>query len=207
MKELVRHLLRNNINEILGKSIMHCHCRNVHSIMLLDCPEKTIRLYIATKGHELYRNYPDENMSMGKPMSVGLHSHHCNLTLHVIKGQLYNWQVVESPKGQEFNKYLYQSKISNGELKFQPLGTSRLETTQMDWIAKGESISMLANQIHTVSCYPNMSNAWMVYEGKKDESYKPYLWTNHDINQDDFSGLYQKMDKDTLFSLLDLVEL
>jgi len=206
MKELVRHLLWNSLDEIVEKSIMHCHCRNVHSIMLLDCPEKVIRLYIATKGHELYKNYPN-GIIANIPMSVGFHPHHCKLTLHVIKGALYNWQMKESDNGGIFSKFLYKSKILEGQLKFEPLGESGLETVASGWIEEGESQNIEANVIHTVACDKTDIVAWLVYEGKEDNNYTPYLWTNHDINQDDFSGMYQKMDKDTLFSLLDLVEL
>ena len=110
MKTLIKHLLENNLEEILSKSLLHCHCLGVHSIILLNSTAKTIRLYVAEKGNELYRNQPSR-VSSGLPMAVSFHPHHCNLTIHVVKGILLNWIVKESEIGFEIDKYLYQNQF------------------------------------------------------------------------------------------------
>lgn len=94
MKALIKHLWKTHQEEIVAKSFLHCHVRNVHSIMFMDTPEKTIRLYIADLRNELFYNYPD-NYKM-KQMTTAFHPHHCDLTLHCVKGSLTSWAVKES---------------------------------------------------------------------------------------------------------------
>src|ERR1700728_4215738 len=89
IKALIKHLVSQNLPIIAAKSKLHCHTRNVHSILLLDSPGQTIRLFIAVPGHELYLNDHDNTHIM----SVGFHPHHCNVTLSVVLGEVGNWNV------------------------------------------------------------------------------------------------------------------
>lgn len=195
MKHYIRTLWNNHRVEIAGKSFLNCHCKNVHSIMLLDSPERTIRLYVADIGNTLYLNMSDNFPKL--PMSVGFHAHHCDLTLHCIKGMLMNWQVEEQLGNAEsdgfiVNKYLYDSKITCGKTQFQRVGESKLKTKHNKLIMENETILLKAQDIHTVSCAPNQVTAWFVYEGKEDPNYKPYCWSNAKLEEEDLTGLYEK---------------
>lgn len=210
-KHLLKQIFEQHSEEIVAKSFFDCHCKGLHSIMLLEKPEQTIRLYIADIGNELYKNflYPTENGRIG--MSIGFHPHHCDLTLACLKGKLYNWVMEESePRGGFgffLNKYLYNSKITKGETKFEPLGESVLQTVEWKWIREGEGVSMKANEIHTVACYPDEITTWMVHEGKEDENYIPYCWSNVEVDKQDLSNLYRKPTYDEVKSLLEKCEL
>jgi len=198
MKHYIKSLWNNHREEIAGKSFLNCHCKNVHSIMLLDSPERTIRLYVADVGNTLYLNMSDNFPRL--PMSVGFHAHHCDLILHCIKGMLMNWQVedvtegndVDNPDGFIIKKYLYDSKITCGKTQFQKAGESKLKTIKNKLILKDEAVSLKASDIHTVSCAPDQVTAWLVYEGKEDLDYKPYCWSNAKLEEEDLTGLYQK---------------
>jgi hypothetical protein len=200
MKQLIKHLLQNNLEEILSRSLLNCHVKGLHSIMLSESPAKTIRLYVATPDHELYRNHYSE---MDSVMSLAFHAHHCNLTLHCIKGILFNWEVVEDDNGSiELQKYIYHSKITEGDLSFEKIGTGKLRTTCHRYVNEGEAVFMKADQIHTVACEKNKLCAWLVYEGKEDKSYKPYCWTHSNVNNIDYSQLYQKPTEKQIMKLL-----
>lgn len=206
MDHLVKHLWENNRDEIVSKSLLNCHCKGVHSIMLSECPEKTIRLYIAVVGNELYKNLPD-NVKDGYEMSVGFHSHHCNITIHCIKGQLLNWLVAPCESGFELTKYKYHSKIKEGELSFENLGYEVLNTISEIRMVAGKSMHMKASDIHSVACLSNEVSAWFVYEGKEAKEYNSFCWSNADMKNQNFEGLYQKPTESEIKNLLEILYL
>lgn len=218
MNVLVRHLVANNLDEIVSKSILNCHCRGVHSIMLLDAPEKRIRLYVAKGENEMYRNMYHlvtsgriiSRLHPRNDMSVGFHAHHCNITLYCIKGELHNWIVKEVPiecKGFDIVKWAYQSYITKGEMVFKKIGDSRLETVEYKIVKQGGEIVLDAKQIHTVACHPFEVTAWLVFEGKEDPDYESYIWTTSNLNNMNTDGMYIKPTKTQVLELLKLCEL
>lgn len=210
MKTLIQHLWRSHQAEIIEKSIMNCHVRGLHSIMLLDSPEKLIRLFIADIGNEMYFNKRDNFSKM--PMSLGFHPHHCDLTLYCIKGDFTNWTVTDNVKADDdlkfpIKKYLYTSQVTGGATGFQKIEDTFLKTNKIAIVLEGQSVYLSAKTIHTVSCEPNKVTAWLVFEGKEDPNYKPYCWSNADLDKADFSDLYQKPTVYDIQRLLNLVGL
>jgi hypothetical protein len=186
MEALIQHYFKSNHDEILSRSLINCHCKGLHSIMLSEIPERTIRLYITDQSHELWKN--DEQQEQ----SLAYHPHHCDLTLHCIFGALVNAVVTESESGRDVSRYLYKSKISDGEMAFQYLGKSNISLPTPTVVGKGEYVFMKASDIHTVFCTKGTINAWLVYEGKEDPNYVPLCWTNRDLNNQTSEGLYEK---------------
>lgn len=201
MKQLVKHLLETNLDEILSKSLLNCHVKGLHSIMLLDCPGKTIRLYVCAPNNDMHKNYP-ENMSNG--MSLAFHPHHCDLTLYCTKGNFLNWEAEEAEDYSSMclGKYKYHSHIKEGQMNFEYLGMGYLRTREYRRIFEGDTVFMKANEIHSVACNVGEYTAWLVFEGKEDSTYSSYCWTNSDPNEQKHDNLYQKMSKDTLLELL-----
>jgi hypothetical protein len=181
MRELIKHLAKENKKEILERSLKNCHCKGLHSIVLLESKGKTIRLYFTDKEHELHGS------------SLALHPHHCNLTIHMIKGSMTNCIVVEDYLGWlVLDKYLYHSHITEGQMKFEFIKKDFLTVVCQTNLVKGNSIHLDAKDIHTVICEKGTVNAWMVYEGEEDETYKPYCWSSSDLNKIPTEGLYEK---------------
>lgn len=205
IKPLIKHLAENNFTEILDKSLLHCHCWGVHSIMLLNAPGKTIRLYIADRYNELFKNYEYEFNSSS--MSVGFHAHHCDITLHVIKGVLHNWVVEESDGGYAVNRFWYHSQIKDGHAAFDNKGKCHMATVNAINLNPTDSLLLKASDIHTVAANPKEVTAWLVYEGKEDADYKPWCFSNADLTKQDFSQFYQKPTRDDIMQLLRLAEL
>jgi hypothetical protein len=206
MKHLVKHLVENNLNEIVSKSILNCHCEGLHSIMLLDSKGKTIRLYISLPKNKLYRNFP-KNFNKTK-MSIAFHPHHCNLTIHCIMGKIFNWNVKESRTGLSVNKYKYSSQITEGRLAFEKISSTFVETINQLWIKEGQSLNLNAKTIHTIACESDKLNAWLVYEGNEDNHYDSFCLSNDEgLNLKKATKLYKKPTSDEVIYLLKLVHL
>lgn len=201
MKNLVSHFVQNHLPEITSKSLLHCHCRGVHSIVLMESPGKTIRLYISEPGSELWKNDP-EHFENGKNMSIAFHPHHCSLTRNIT-----NREMKQSDKGLEMEKFIYRSGITNGKIGFESVGKEFLETKKITQLRPDQSITLSAKDIHTIYCDRDQLNAWFVYEGKEDENYKPFCWSNADLSNLDSKGLYEKPSEKQVIELLTKINL
>lgn len=210
MKQLIKHLWENNREEILSRSLLNCHCKGLHSIMLSEAPGKTIRLYISIPDSDMYKNFPNPGEEV-IDMSIAFHPHHCNLTLHCIKGELLNWELEEDLGGGDhallLNKYRYHSQITEGNGYFEMIGPSVLRSTRYHWLRRGYSTHLKAKDIHTVAVMKGELVAWLVYEGKEDPTYQSFCWSNSDLTKQDLSDLYQKPTPDVVEDLLKLVGL
>ncbi len=204
MKHLISHLLSNHLDSIVSQSILHCHVRGLHSIMLLQSPERTIRLYITDTSHQLYHNYPAEYGST--QLSLGFHAHHCQLTLEVVRGTMLNWTVGPARSGFLADRYLWRSPITTEETGgfILDLRGDMMETLDLRILSEGKAIHMAASAIHTVAVKPGEIAAWLVYEGREDPGYVPYTWSNADLTAFDTTGLYAKPTEEEVLRLITL---
>jgi len=212
MKALIQHLLANNINEIMAKSLLDCHVKGVHSIMLLESPGKTIRLYIATEEHELWRN-TILNALLGYS-SVGYHAHHCALTLHCIYGDILNSIITEKGVDKEtpltLNRWNYKSPVTNAKGYFElpaDMPCDHFKVSNQQWINEKGYLYLKASDIHTVYVRKKEKAAWLVYEGREDPLYKPYCWSNSDLSAPISKKLYRKPSIPEVMKLLRSVSL
>ncbi len=201
MKHLIQHLIGNNFDEIVLKSFLNCHAKGLHSIMLLDSPEKTIRLFVTDPDHELYKNNKaDYHIHQ---MSVAFHAHHCNITIDVVKGCIANWIVSEGKGGILADQFKYRSAITDEETNFELIEKKcPLRTDEYTFLNEGESAPMKANVLHTVYVPKGQVAAWLVYEGKEDKEYESLAYSNHDLTKQDFSNLYQRASTQEVLQLL-----
>jgi hypothetical protein len=203
MKALVQHLVRENLAQIAAGSLLHCHVRGLHSIMLIDTPEQRIRLFIATKDHQLYHNTAE---TLG---SLAAHPHHCNITLHCIKGGFTNLMYRQKPVLQEveYVAYTYQSAILTGVGSFaRAEAPSAVFVGSVD-VERGDSLALAANAIHSVYITQGRETAWFVYEGREDKNYSSLSYSDQPLDKTSFEGLYFPMPEETVISLLTSVGL
>lgn len=198
-KSLVSHLLRTNFREILAKSRLHCHAFNLHSIMLLEAPGKTIRLFVAEPGHSLSRNDPRRYEG---EMSIGFHPHHCDLTLVWLRGYIRNWIVSPGGGDIEAGQFAYRSALRGQKPGFERVGDARLSTIDIRALEDGASIFMKASALHTVAVPSSEWAAWLVLEGAEDPNYLPVCYSTSDLENESFDHLYQPMPEGKLRSLL-----
>ena len=207
LKHLIRHLVSNHLSTIVSQSLLHCHVRGLHSIMLLQCRERTIRLYVTSSDHEMWHNYP---ASYGQaPLSIGFHAHHCNLTLDVVRGSIFNWTVKPSRKGFLSDRYIWQSPIEMerpGGFILDAQGEV-MDTVGQTVLDVGEWTMMQASEIHTVAVQQGAIAAWLVYEGLEDTGYVPYTWSNAPLEEFSTDSLYIKPTQQEVIDLLISAEL
>ena len=189
MNALIEHFLQNNRKEVLKDSIIHCHLKNVHSVMLLNSPGKMIRMFIAEPGNELWMNEPG---TIVDNQSVAFHSHHCNLTLKCVYGEFTNRKLTEG--NQEYiPSFKFQSHIKTGKGSFEKIGQKRIGFTLDETIKENQSIFLRAKDIHTIVTPKDAWAAWLVLEGKEDKNYDSTCYSYKDLTKEKFTGLYQKM--------------
>lgn len=209
MRDLVRHLIKCNFDEIVEKSLLNCHAYGLHSVMLLDHPNTKIRMFVTDESHQLHKNVPGE---MRNGMEIAFHPHHCDLMFHVIEGDLFNWIVepkyIGGAGGLYLDKYIYQSAITQGVGKFIPLMTKvPLRTISAKWHPEGKGFEMKAHEIHTVAVAYKEIAAWLVVEGKEDANYNPFAYSNSRLDKQSFDGLYIKPTRGKIEFLLDRLNL
>jgi hypothetical protein len=196
MKALIHHLLKCNSKEVLSKSLLHCHVKKLHSIMLLDHPGKTIRMFVAEPGNELWKN--DD---IRANQSLAYHSHHCELTLTCIYRSFAN-KILTQGHVEDIPEFEYQSKIKTGKVGFKKLGRKFFGVVKRTELMAGDSVFMKASDIHTVSVPKNTWAAWLVFEGREDKNYSSKCYSYTDLEKTKLAGLYKPMDKTQLKRLL-----
>ncbi len=214
MKNLVQHLMQVNREQILSRSLLHCHAKNVHSIMLLECPGKTIRLFVAEPNHELWKN---NRVNIFYEQTVSFHAHHCELTLLPVTDCVGNWEMrkvysvpgsgIAPPSSDELDEYQYQSKITHGKIGFKKLGSQYLSTTAYDFLTPGVSHYMPAETIHTIFLPRGVAAAWFALEGRENPEHDNKCWSFTDQSKIDFSEFYKPMSEVKLVQLLKLAGL
>jgi hypothetical protein len=200
MKALIAHLLKCNMEQILARSLMHCHAPHLHSIMLLECPGKTIRLFVAEAGHNLWCNAPEE---ISQRQSLAIHPHHCDLTLIATTGNVWNWIFEEGVfNSAPFSEFEYNSQITKGKIGFQKKGEAWLRSVEYLPLDIGEPKHLHAKEMHTVVVPEGQIAAWFALEGKEDATYESRCFSMTDLEAQNFDHLYKPMNETELYRLL-----
>lgn len=201
MKELVNHLVRQNLPQIAKQSLLDCHVRGMHSIMFLDTPEQRVRLFVATRYHELHLN---TSRTLG---SLAAHPHHCDITLHCIKGDLFNYTYEPHQDG-KYKPFRYVSGILNEQAGF--IRTPEEESVEFvgsACVRENNALVLPAKSIHSVHANKGEVTAWFVYEGKEDPSYTSLSYSDKPLQNTVFGDLYGKMTEQNVIELLQLAGL
>ena len=210
MEHLTKHLVRNDLKGIAARSLRNCHTIGLDSIVLVHKDERClVRLFVARPEHDLWLNNP----VLKQPLSIALHPHHCDITLHVVKGVLHNHIArignVQGSYVRKMGQYLFRSAIKSGE----PATFERQEDVEVsipvtNHIWEGDRNYLSAEQIHTVSVTRGEVCAWFVYEGVENPNHIPLCWTdNHALVSKPLSGLYEPMSEVQVLEALKLADL
>lgn len=227
-KAILNNLLEKNRPTMVASSLVNCHARGVDSIMVYDKPGMGIRLFVANKNHELWKNKLTgswRDKKFARPMSVAFHPHHCNITLRVIFGNMTNVTVkkrgmrgTKPPPHQTYSRstielaeFEYQTPIGSGQkgsfyrnhpvwVEAWSIGEKRLGDAFRD-----KELKMNADCIHSVHVAKGKECAWFVFEGASDKNYKPLCYSNDELENFDWNGMYQKMDEPTLDRTIDRI--
>ena len=171
---------------VVQSSRANCHARGLHSIVIAP----RLRIFYAAPDHELYRNGP------GFSFSVGLHPHHCSLTLIRLMGKPRNIVEGAFPRlslRMKLLEFRYASPLRDNERgSFSATGRSRTFSLVSHPISHNE---MDAHDLHTVFVPRGEEAAWAVVEGDEDPNYVPLTYSNDNLEDFDFDGMYQPVDE------------
>lgn len=138
-------------SECLEMSLMHCHAKNVSSIVVAkDSFGSLSRIFLAWPGHELHEN------RLGRSLPVGIHNHKYNLSLAPIYGEVYHTIYMKDDEGVELQHYVWENRAGRH------MGTVRLKEMQR---GKIDHETLMSIQLHNIDC--EGCAAWSVIEGRK----------------------------------------
>lgn len=192
MKDLIKKYLNENPEVVLNKSLKDCHVKGLNSIMLHDVEGERVRLYYTKEHHELGNLIENTHLAV--------HPHHCDLKLVCLVGNFMNsnWKIIKGdvhPTVTKWNIWRYKSKISSGDIMFEKIGQTHLESARSYYLTVGDEIKLKAKTLHRVWVAKGTVSAWLVFEGKEDKKYEPLCYTTLNNNSPieiDYSDYYQK---------------
>lgn len=209
MKELIKHWIHNNMDEIVANSRKHCHAKNVHSIVFVNKPGQRVRLFYAECDHDLWKNHPD--LYTNESMSVGFHAHHCDLTIYALSKNVFNWNV-ETIEGLfdydlfGVKKYKYESHL-NGQGRFKYIDNDAVVTQEYTRLNTKEVLYLPANQLHTIYVPRGERAGWFVFEGKEDPNYDSVCYSNTDLSKFEFDDYYKPMTEQDVINAINSVKI
>lgn len=207
MLTYLRHLVRENFDQILAGSLMNCHVRGLHSVLFVD---HSVRMFYAAPDHELENNLWFA-LCIGRercgPMSLAIHPHRYNITFECIYGKFMNYIYQKSnsdlPRDPLLaDRFEYNSHIVDGAIGFKRVGSERFRLPESRTLVPGDVVAMFAKDLHTIVVREKQEAAWMVYEGQEDPDYRPICYSNTDLTVADFSDLYRKPTRNELIHIL-----
>lgn len=194
MQAIVDHLARENLEEMVQGSYLNCHAKGLHSLMLLSSPGKTIRMFYATRTHDLWKNAPD--LRATEAMSIAVHPHRRNLTLATLFGTMFNvrYRYARPARAPVYlDEFRYQSKIVDGDIGFKrERQRVPFETADVERVYAGQGAVMASRDLHTVFVPKGTAAAWFVLEGRQDPEYADICYSNADLESAVFDGFYEK---------------
>lgn len=152
---------------IIEKSLINCHIKGLHSIILSENPIR--RIFFTTPDHELRNSN-----------SIAIHPHHCDIALVPMWGKVYNirWNIhftkLNTPDMRK--EYLYQSKILSGEGKFIETGRKGDMRIASKLLLDEVPEHLHSSVLHTIYTEQDRA-AWLVLEGQEDKSYLPVCYS------------------------------
>ena len=169
------------------KNLLNFHCVGVHSFPLEYKDGLYKRVFYADKNHELY-----------KDSAIAIHSHHVDLKITVLKGQLDNKvYALDDQRGEEYNKYRWDSHISGGCGKFISLGKQNLSLTRYESYDSGYSFFLRSDLLHTVFVPENRVCSWLVEEFPASKPYDGINYSKVNLENWTAEGLYIECDDQT----------
>lgn len=169
---------------ILQKSLMNSHCLGMDSLVIKDTPNM-VRMFIARRDHTLWRNEPNASA-----MSIALHSHHCDVTLMPILGNVYNVTPSTSEDAEVvwMKSWKYKSPILEEKGGFESLDSRPLPIGIHSQIIKAP-LFLSADKLHTIYVPYGQEAAWFIWEGKECSTHSNIVYSNADLSTFDFSQI------------------
>ena len=165
----------------------NCHALGVHSIALGKREGRLHRVFIAERDHSLWHN-----SLFGGTLSVGFHSHHCDLKIRVLAGQIGNLTLSEG-SSRRLAGYRYRSALRDESPEFLYALPPAWYGVEEVFIDAGGELELSAEVFHTVWVARGEAAVWLIEEGDEDPHYLPITLSDADLNVFDWTGMYQPL--------------
>lgn len=196
---------------ILEKSLINSHCEGMDSLVIKDGPGM-VRMFIARPEHELWRN--SCHTPIYNSLSIALHAHHCAITIMPILGEVWNvvpatLQAAIDPANvctRMLRSYQYKSPIlsPDGEGHFEVVDNREMPVSVGQYRLKTPTY-MAAHKMHSVFVPKGQTAAWFIWEGAENAHHNNICYSDHFLQDFDFSRLDRPMTADRLRYDLEII--
>ena len=185
-----------NMEEVAKNSLINCHTVGLDSIMFQETEHQSVRLFIARKNHDMWKN------TWGHTYSIGLHPHHRDITIIPLQGTVANVELCREGATEKFHCYNYESPIigesAGGFKKLEGVYELGLTSKLLKY-----PTFMPATMLHSVWVPKGESASWYVIGGKENPHHRGVTYSNDPaLESFDFGKLYQPMSVKYLRNLL-----
>jgi len=206
----------HSLEYISDRSYRNCPIIGVDSVFLDRgaVHGKLTRMFVASRNHGLWKNLSP----IGHKMSVGFHGHHCDVTLKPFLGEVWNVKPDFLPAYNSANLnpktcHTFWVKSYKYDRDKEKIGRGIFSDTKDEMICIDSSmrhlkndLSMSATDLHSIYVPRDRTAAWIVKEGAESEEGEEYTWSNDDLENFDWAGIYQPMSVDYLKRLIAKME-
>lgn len=169
---------------VLLKSRMHCHAKNVSSVVVSELPNGSLmRAFLAWPGHRLYAN------SLESDLEVGIHDHKYELSLELVAGNVKNVTYGRRINGRRLNEWRFRSGVETGIPTATLVGTANIAETSRVSLSREFLVTLYADTLHNIECAG--AAAWLVIEGTSHRETTTLLTAKGKVET---GGLYEKFE-------------
>lgn len=186
--------MKYDLDLALKRSYKNCHAKGLHSIVLNQSANGELtRFYYTTSDHFLEQNLIPEVKT-----TIAIHSHRFDLKFTTLRGEMINVTYRfplenELAESTIFAAWKFQSQILTGQGSFlKQERPQKLLFQDACALSEKHSIVMKSTDLHTVGVYQGQIAAWMVEETNFNPHHNDICYTNNDMENFSFDGLYQK---------------
>lgn len=210
MEDIKRYLTTSN-ELLLEKSLLHCHCHGVHSLVLHEEDGYLTRMFVTDNDHVLWKNGCGQTYKGWKPLTIAIHPHHCDIEIEIVNGFVWNAEfsvkrhTCRNKEEVKLNAFKWNTAIG-GEGYFDLVGTETLIMNKFRTMFLGQKYYMCSNELHTVYVTPTQNAAWIIRESPATRGYDRTVYSNQDLQTWTPKGLYIKPTVNEIRDVLKLIK-
>lgn len=206
MKQLLLHLIKENLAEIASRSYFNYGVRGMHMIHILDTPNQGIKMFVTDTNNDMQSSNPT---SYTNGIRIPFEHARKNICVECLQGYVGIWNIEEENN----NIALLVNKFSkkNDEYKLESSHVG-VRTKQMIHLQPNQFFNIPANEIINFSSRFGTKSVWLVYEGRTVDNLPDTYYTNLDNynNKIEFNkntNLYVKTSSRDIVNMLDMIGL
>jgi hypothetical protein len=206
MKQLLIHLIKENLADIANRSYLNYGVRGLHMVNILDTPTQGIKLFMTDTNNDTQSSNP-----IGYTNGIKLPFKHVgrNICVECLQGYVGVWSVEEEINNIALLCNKFTKKDDEYKLDSSHIG---LRTKQMTHLQPGQFLNIPATEIVNFSSRFGNQSVWLVYEGRGVENLPDVYYTNLDNYNNTQEAntnpnLYMRTSSRDVVNMLDMIGL